>query len=220
MKTYSFHFLILLLCIGSVSCKDASEKKKVDPFENSQNVENTEYSKSDFLEKITEGSAEIVPGKSIGKIRVGDKPENLYEKLGNPDKGQAGMCKSMSQWIYGKNSQKSLIVFTECDPDDEMRPHILWIRTSDRTFKTKNNLGVESSTKEIETNFPNMKIIGSYRDTLTNQKIVIKNAQAAGITFELEKQKDGTCRAVMVNEKGKPPHIAYFSFYPDLELEN
>lgn len=130
------------------------------------------------------------------------------------------MCKSLGQWFYGKeNLKRSLIVFSECDPGDEMKPHVIWIRTNDPAFKTKEGLGVGSTIEEIQLVFPNLEILGTYGDMLSKKTIVLLNAQKAGITFEVEKEAMEICHAIMVNEPGKSPHIAYFDFYPGLELE-
>ncbi len=64
-----------------------------------------------------------------------------------------------------------------------------------------------------------MEVLGRYQDTLTNETIVLMNNLKSGVTFESSLSQPGTCRAILVNKAEETPHIAYFDFYPKLELE-
>ena len=218
MKTFRYHFaLIFMFCL--LGCHSNSKKSSTETNSVSIKTEN-EDSVALFSQKISSESKSIVPGKSVGDIHIGDKPEQIVERLGKPSKGEAGMCKSLNRWFYGeKTSQKSLSIFSECDPNDDMRPHVQWIRTTDPEFKTTKGLAVGSTTQEIEKTFPDMEILGNYRDTLTNEKIVLLTNFKKGITFELSLSQTGTCRAILINKAEKTPPLAYFDFYPELKLE-
>ncbi len=181
--------------------------------------------KDSFFRKIKGGNAVILPGRSIGNLQVGEKTDHL-QRLGKPQKGDAGMCKSLGRWFYGRNKDQSkeLDVFSECDPDDEMRPHVKWIRTTDPGFKTRSGIGVNSSFKDIKAVYPDLVTVASYTSASdSTQQMIILNARAKGITFEVPAfnnlpQKGGLCTALVVHDPDKKMPSLYFSFYKELKI--
>ncbi len=130
MKINQFYIVGLLLLFIFTGCKDKNKSSSIDKNE-TESVQSSEIKEKHippFFQKISGDSARIVPGKSIGNLHVGDEPEQIFKRLGSPDKGEAGMCKSLSRWFYGEETpRRSITLFSECDPNDDMRPHLLWI---------------------------------------------------------------------------------------------
>lgn len=222
MKYFAFSICAVLIAACAVSCnnssKNSSDGQIAASISDAQFV--NIYHPDPFFLKIKGQHADIIPGESIGRFSVGEKTDSL-QILGTPQKGDAGMCKSLSRWFYGDSSmsiQKELDIFSECDPDDDMRPHIKWIRTTDPTFKTKKNIGVGSTLKEIKSKFDSLVVFATYTAIADSAKMQLWYAKHRGITFEITAGTSGdSCRAVMVySSRDKLPSM-YFSFYKDLD---
>jgi hypothetical protein len=221
-------FLFGLMAVFAMSsCHENSSKN------NTKNADSTKQANSaqtravndPFYSKIADENYLIVPGKSIGKLKIGEKTEEL-QMLGRPQKSDAGMCKSLGSWFYGDSTngiRKELDIFSECDPADSMRPHVKWIRTTDPVFKTEKGLGVNSSFEDIQTVFPSLEAIGTFTAKNDGHDMVLMNDVHTGITFEIEAEKgkpSGKCRGVVVGKPGEKVPSLYFTFYKDLKYYN
>lgn len=217
-------FLFGLMAVFALSsCHENSSKSNTKSADSTKQVSSQATEVTDpFYSKIADENYLIVAGKSIGKIAVGEKTEAL-QMLGRPQKSDAGMCKSLGSWFYGDSTneiKKELDIFSECDPADSMRPHVKWIRTTDPAFKTEKGLGVSSAFAKIHEAFPSLEPIGTFTAKNNGHDMVLMNDINAGITFEIEAEKDkpsGKCRGVVVGKPGEKIPSLYFSFYKNLE---
>ncbi len=221
MKGFFAPLIILLLLFVSWACNNTKNKDSGTSLATSlSDAQFVNIAHADpFFLKIKGDRSLITPGESLGSLAVG-APMDSLEKLGKPDKGDAGMCKSLSRWFYGDSaSQEQLDVFAECDPDDDMRPHIKWIRTTDPTFKTAAGIGVGSPWEAIQENFASLDPFASYTAASDSVKMQMFSAENQGITFEMAVEAD-TCRAIIVYARKEKMPAMYFSFYPDLKYSD
>lgn len=219
---------ILLLCplIWMSACQSNGNKSKKEstlPFlSEAQYV--TIHKPDTFFLKIKGPRPLITPGGAMGRFSVGEKTDSL-QALRRPDKGDAGMCKSLSRWFYGDSSRpprNELVIFSACDPDDDMRPHIKWIRTTDPAFKTTEGLGVGSSWKALSKVYPDVETVATYK-TDDSTAVDMVHPTGEGITFEVRAPKGkprakDTCVGVVVHAGDTKMPSMYFPFYNDLQI--
>lgn len=220
MKGFFACIVTLLTLSGSMACNNANNQNAETPIATSlSDAQFVSIEHPDtFLLKIKGDRPLIIPGEAIGRLEVGAVTDSL-EKLGRPDKGDAGMCKSLSRWFYGDSTlspKKQLDVFAACDPEDDMRPHLKWIRTTDPLFRTEKGIGVGSTLKEIKENFSPLVPFADYTAVGDSAKMQMLSAKSRGITFEMAVEAD-TCRAIVVYASRERMPALYFSFYPDLK---
>ena len=219
---------VLLLCplLLAGACQNNSNKSKnevaLPSLSEGQFV--TIHKPDTFFLKISGPQPLIAPGGAIGRFSVGEKTDSL-QVLRRPDSGDAGMCKSLSRWLYGDSShepRKELVIFSACDPDDDMRPHIKWIRTTDPAFKTAGGLGVGSNWKALSKAYPDVETVATYQadDSTTVEMLHVKDQ---GITFEVRAPKGtprakDTCVGVVVHGIATKMPSMYFPFYHNLQI--
>ncbi len=191
---------------------------------NHGNTSNKKQEIDTFLMKFKGAEARLLPGQSMGKIRVGERSEKINNlHLGQPDKMDAGMCKSLNRWFYGQDSSQSLDIFSACSGEDQMKPHVKWVRTTDSLFKTKQGLQVGSRLQDIKSVYDSLLSVATYTGqghALTN----IITAKDRGITFEVNtvgKQltSQDTCKAIIIHAKTEQVPRFYFSFYQNLKIK-
>lgn len=144
---------------------------------------------------------QIIPGERIGNTALGDDPENLLQRLGQPDASDAAMGKAWLVW----NSQKrthTLAVFTTYADSNMMRKAIRQIRVTSPRFETPEGLHTGSTLLQIKRYFP-----GGKSDA--TGPVLRYNVATQGISFELEGNGvNATCTAVLVYPPGGNP-VAY-----------
>lgn len=225
MKGFSFYLFISLLFTITTACNNSNNNTSNKSITTSlSDAQFVSIKNPDPFFLIIKGNQKpfIIPGKSIGSLQVGAKTDSL-QKLGRPQKGDAGMCKSLSRWFYGDSSmasRKELDVFSECDPDDEMRPHVKWIRTNDRAFRTKSDIGIGSTLEEIKSNFDSLVTFATYTAISDSAKMQMLQAKNSGISFEITTGEKDTCRAILVYSPKEKIPAMYFAFYKNLQYTN
>lgn len=161
----------------------------------------------------------IIPGERVGKTPLGLPADSLTALLGRPDLSDAAMGKAWLTW-NGKrdehNNRTELNIYTTYR-DSTMREKVVrQIRSTSSFFKTKDQLGVYSSLKDIQAHFPHLKPAGWYKDG--SRIITIYDARAAGISFEVASANaQQICTGVIVHPKGQAVLDVYMYFRPEVE---
>lgn len=193
-------FFIVVLSAFLVSCKDAKVHVP-----NEKPVLQTANSEE------TGGEFEIIPGKSIGRIAIGDNAEAL-SSLGNPDMTDSAMGKSWATWYSKDEARNELNVFTTYLNDELKGKVVTLIRVTSPEFKVKNGIGPGSSSEEILKFYPKTQIVASFYST--NKKSKLAESNQDGIAFEM---LDGICTAVIVHGKNTDFLSHYSTLHPDLK---
>jgi hypothetical protein len=147
----------------------------------------------------------ITPGKSIGELNLGDDASTLTTKLGKPDLSDAAMGKAWTSWTAKQkdahNKLPELNVFTTYKDSNMRQQTVQLIRTSSADFTTGNGIHLYSSLADIQKAFP-IKESGMFRNEKTQNKVVIYDAEADGIAFEIASgSNDQLCTAIIVHPK-------------------
>jgi len=147
---------------------------------------------------MTDTIAQILPGKRIGHISIGEPMENLVTVLGKPDSSDAGMGAEQLTWfsvehkpgyrtdVYGHANFNG--------KDDNVRP-VKLISVSSPLFKTSKGLGVDADYNTIKRHYTLQHVA-----TNTNTATKIYDDIEAGIAFEID--KGDKCVAVLVHAPG------------------
>ncbi len=201
MKNLLFICFIILF----FSCKESHKGVNKTVLDYKGTIENT--SLNEKTEKDYQN--QIIPGRRLGRIVLNENATTILDSLGKPDSGDAAMGKAISTWHEGTNNQLSLYTSTKMGVENFSR--IKAIRSLSPTYKTYNNLGVNSNLSEIEKRFE-LKKIGTFA---FEEKIYTLYFTEIGMGFEVgENQK---CSGIVLTEKGTEPDQLYLTFYPDLK---
>jgi hypothetical protein len=147
----------------------------------------------------------LVPGKSAGKVNIGQNAEEVYVLFGKADAGDAAMQKSVAIW-YKNHDPKSFStsVYTVRDTGDNPAARIKQVRVTSPEFKTKENIGVSSTLGEIQNKYSVTKLT----DVIDRGEILEMYDHLAGIAFEVDSK--GICKAIIIhsaNEGLKPTSL-------------
>lgn len=149
----------------------------------------------------------IVPGKSIGQVKLG-WPSDSLSVLGRSDGGDAAMMKAWRIW-YGRRADKTidsshvLAVFTAMRDQDTQ--FVKQIRVTSPRFKTVKKVGPGSSMSAIRKAYPDLRLAATYVSANKAKKINVYESKSQGIAFETinARRKRPICSMVVVFDPGE-----------------
>lgn len=198
--------IILFFSIISLfSCKQNSLNTNQNKNLNKQTSERD--SKTDT--NIQDYKKQIMAGESLGTIILNENATPVLDSLGQPTSADAAMGKAVFIWHKESNNYLSIYTTTQMGVEDFSR--IKAIRTLSADFKTEKNLGVNSTLSEIEKDFELIKI-GVF--PFKNKSYTLYSSHK-GIGFEIG--EDQKCHGLVLTEKGTSPEQLYLTFYPGLK---
>lgn len=164
----------------------------------------------------------IIPGKSIGKISLNDRAENVQAILGKPDQSNAGMGKALSTWISkpapaatDTSTYQTTVYFSRNMGVGDEASLAKQIRVTSPFFATAGHLHTGTSLDSITKQFTNLKPIARYPSQPQKNEVIIYDGLEEGIAFEINHLK--RCVAILLHEPGKKASETYFSLHPDLK---
>ncbi|AKD02456.1 hypothetical protein PKOR_04140 [Pontibacter korlensis] len=163
----------------------------------------------------------IVPGKSIGHIRLGMSAETVTKRLGKPDSGDAAMGKALSFWIAKQPQEPRhyVAVYTVTDFDGRSeKPKVQQVQVTSPRFRTRNGIGTGMLLSEIRKQFNNLQPLAHYLNK-QKQEVYIYDDQEQGIAFEVT-VLDSLCTAITIHRKGENMTDVYLPLYPDITWLN
>jgi hypothetical protein len=218
MKWFSF------LCICFLSCGQNNEQAKTNTHTDTTGPQTTPKNSYDdsITQKAEQMDAEwlIVPGESIGRIKLGTDAAGLEKILHKPDLSNAAMGKAWLTW-KGKrdehNNATELNVYTTYKDSTMQEKTVQQIRTTSSSFSTADSLHVYASLEEISAKFPGIKKRARYNED--GRDIIIYDDKKRGIAFEIAgANKQQICTGIIVHPKGKDVTEIYISLHPGMKL--
>ncbi len=151
----------------------------------------------------------IVPGKSIGQIKLYDNAELLLKKFGKPDAGDAAMGRSIATWYAGHkpSGYQTQVFCSRYMGGDENVSRVKQIRVTSPYFKTANGIGVGSTLKQLNVSFRGRKT-STYKE---NKQLFFVYDSGKGIAFETS--ESGKCAGVIVYLPGDRGGFTYLPFH-------
>ncbi len=149
----------------------------------------------------TESDPLIVPGKSLGKVRIGETFEQLHAQLGKPTADDIAMGRVINSWV-SPHSRLDVLLRRRDDPDTF---YVLDARTNSAFFHTADGLAVGSSVDAIRARFPDAQPV----DVSMLPGKPVYDSVAHGIAFETDGA--GHCTAIVVHVPRQAVRISYLA---------
>jgi hypothetical protein len=171
-----------------------------------------------LLKLGTGKSISVVPGRSVGSLHIKEEDSVVFNVLGRADSGDAAMCKSWAMWYDNPaNPAGEVDIFSECDPDVDMRKTIQQVRLAGLDFTTSNGLNAQSSYADIRKAHPQAVILGRF-NTPREGTVVLLDDVEAGIAFAIKSANvdppgNALCSSIVVHVPGKKATETYLPFY-------
>lgn len=151
--------------------------------------------------------AQVVPGESVGKLRLGDFEETVVSLIGAPQLGDAAMCKSWTRWEWG-NPQHVVELFSSCDAKKDMKKTVRQIRFSGLPFETATGITPQSTFAQIEQHYKDLEVAAMFKDKATGQQRMILDQPRLGIAFEVDAidtrpNPNGKCHMIIIYPPGQ-----------------
>lgn len=154
----------------------------------------------------------IVPGESIGILKLGDRTDASDKALGEPDYGDMAMGKGVSIWYLGAKKGDKGHQFHRPDElgcwihrDDEGHHYLITqAQVTSPKYHTAGGIAPGSSLVAIMAAYPDVKLSGDQDDAKSwppYGPVEIQEDTKAGIAFVIRKS-DSVCIEVIVKEKG------------------
>ncbi len=207
----SIKFALLGLSISFAACQSAnkSDERKTD------SVSNLKSAKTQDVD----GRFLIVAGKSVGEISLGENMEQVVEKLGKPDAGDAAMGKAWGIW-YGSDStakRRNEIAIYSSYRDTSMRvKDVKQIRITSNDFKTQDGLATGATLEDTRLKFPDIKKLSAYLNE-KKDTVAVYDAKKDGIGFEFLK---GKSISLTVHPVNTAVNDTYLTLHPEWKLIN
>ena len=216
MKWFSF------LCLCFLACGQNREQAKTNIHTDTTGTTHKNGYEDSRVQKAEQMEAEwlIVPGESIGKIKLGMDAAGLEKILSKPYVSNAAMGKAWLTW-KGKrdehNNATELNVYTTYKDSTMQEKTVQQVRTTSSSFFTADSLHVYASLEEISAKFPGLKKRAHYSED--GRSIVIYDDEKKGIAFEIaEANEQQICTGIIVHPKGKDVTEIYISLHPGMKL--
>ena len=152
----------------------------------------------------------ILPGKFVSFIHLGQQESAVAKRLGDSQGGDAAMGHDWIMWKHYLGGE--LDVYAVRGADDSARQPdmtIEQIRTTSPSIRTKNGIGVGSTTTEIRRKFKDAAYLKL--DSVSPKDIVVWDDVKMGIAFEFDHGKD-RCTAILVHPKGQGVAEVYMPY--------
>jgi hypothetical protein len=175
-------------------CFACSNEQKTTTLQDSMVTDSTTSSLADTLKTLE--NLLLIPGKSAGKVGIGQNAEEVYASLGKADAGDAAMQKSVAIW-YKDHDPKSYAtsIYTVRDTGANPAARIQQVRVTSPEFKTKENISVGSTLDEIQKTYQVTKLA----DVTDAGAVLEMYDSLTGIAFETDIK--GICKAIIIHKE-------------------
>ena len=156
----------------------------------------------------------IVPGRSLGNLRLGENSATALPPLGKASAGDAAMQKAWGTW-YGRkpangSAPTQLDVYTAPQNNDVDNHTVQVVRATSSWFQLANGLSAGSRLSTIRAVYGRLPLATSYRLAAGNRYLY--DDVQKGVAFEIDGTASSSrCRAIIVHVPGKAVTSTYLS---------
>ena len=207
-------FIVLLL---AVACNNVTSN---DEQQNASNQPDSSAVVSEIISSDIDTAKLIIPGVSIGSVKIDEDAALLEGQLGKPDSSDAAMGKAWLFWFGKKDEQNfatELDIFTSYKDTSMNGKSVKLVRTTSSFFFTEKGIKVSSSLTNVQQQFA-LKRIGSYMAKDGNS-VVLYDDESNGIAFEFNNDSQ-TCAGIIIHQKNIPVLNTYLTFHPDMKIDS
>ena len=166
------------------------------------------------------GTSAIVPGKSIGRISLGEHEAQAIKPLGPTDGGDAASGHTWTIWkspASHAGRQYELDVYT-VNREGGLYRDVEQIRVTSPWYKTRHNVSVGSSLAAVKAAFPHIKRFKATVYPSGVKTAMLYDDVNQGISFEFGSAKTASansekCRAIMIHRHGSLAFNEAYSWY-------
>ncbi|MCX2741420.1 hypothetical protein [Pontibacter anaerobius] len=211
MMKHALYF-ILILCLLSCQSQDENRQAPPDPM-----ATDTAATVQPPKPATPDSAYLIIPGESIGHIKLGMAAKTVSSILGKPDSGDAAMGKALSFWVskQANEPQHYVAVYTVTDfGSEDETPRVQQVQVTSPQFLTTDSIGTGKSLPEIRQKYKKLKPLAYFRNE-QQQQVYIYNDREQGIAFEIT-TSDSLCTAITIHPKGENVTDTYLPLHPDM----
>ncbi|WP_028297886.1 hypothetical protein [Olivibacter sitiensis] len=199
-SVYGIIALMAFIAFAWASCQGKSDRNEQrDKEEITQKADSTRQDSAWLL----------IPGRSAGKISIGEADSIVFASLGKPDAGDAAMGKSLSTWYgqyRGERNQLNIFASRNMGGDDETS-RVQQIRVTSPAFATEEGLHVGANLEEVMQVYPQAQKLNTFE-----RKGIpyVTYGTDQGIGFELN--ADLICKAIIIHDPKLETGATYIPF--------
>ena len=146
----------------------------------------------------------ILPGVSVGNIKLGEKAEMLIQKKGTPDSSDAAINKTYNEWLTKPTMMDADTVATSFKTfsvvSAKKEAAVKRIRITSPMYKTALQVKTGNTLAYIKLQYSSLKKPVATAETIKGDEIEIYDETDEGIAFEIINNK---CIAIIIHEKGQ-----------------
>ena len=152
-------------------------------------------------------NTEIVPGKSVGAITLGEPLSRVERHLGESELGDTAMGRFWEVWPIDKHGG-TIGVF--CRRPDQHTFVVERIRSTSTRYSLANSIGIGSKFMDIQQRFPDLVRIATYYSDQRQQQIEVYDSANRGIAFEIalaHAHPSARCTAFIIHVPKSTIHV-------------
>ena len=148
----------------------------------------------------------IVPGVSIGEMRLGSDGADQLSRLPKPAAIDAGMSQTRQVWVENNaGSKDTLFIHTTANGAIDAKPEggvtIDLIRVTASYFRTKTELRTGSTLGQVRLVYPNSRPLDDQNRIYDDPK------QGIAFEFDPHPNRRSRCVAIMIHPPGRPNYV-------------
>jgi hypothetical protein len=142
----------------------------------------------------------IVPGRSLGHVRIGANPSSVFDEFGKPSSEDAAMGKAWATWFGPQGGRLDIFSSRSPDADSRDRVKVLLVRVTSTKFRLASGLHTGSSSERFKRAYPRARTWGRYRSSVG--RVTIWDDVRCGLAWETT--PSGAVLAITVHAAGEP----------------
>lgn len=152
----------------------------------------------------------VVPGRSLGRLRLGADVATALPPLGPAAYGDAAMMKAWVTWYGQGHPPAQLDVYTALVPGQDSHKTVQVVRATSPYFRLANGLRNGSTLTQIRAAYGQLPLAATYQVPAGTRYLY--DDVRRGIAFELDGPVAGShCRALLIHWPGRAVANTYLS---------
>lgn len=170
--------------------------------------ENRKEEQAAVLKPVISSNKLIVPGKSAGKIYLGQDMNQVFKILGNADRGEAAMGKAWSIW------NDNIAIYSSYKDSTMTTKDVKQIRVENEGYATENEIKINTAYADIKQKHPTLTLAATFVNEIKDTLFVYDDVKE-GIAFDMRKENGKLInKAMTIHPKKESVSNTYLTIYP------